>query len=223
MNIVKDVSGVNPRPYRSPKRAEQAAVTRTAILDAAAKLFGDSGYTTTTTAAVARDAGVSEAMVFAVFGSKAGLLGALIDRAVTPGEGSSALASTAGWSEALDAGGPTSAVRRFVELVATIQQRTWKLIELARTASDGDEGMAELLRHGAENRRADCRNFISSAVVDALRDDRTVEQATDILWAYTSSEIYRLMIDGAGWHHDEYVNWLGDTLATALFRHPASA
>ncbi len=207
---------VNARPYRSPKRAEQAAATRMAILNAAGELFDGGGYVRTTTAAVARKAGVSEAMVFAAFGSKAGLVAGLINRAVTDGDESSELVATDAWSEAAASDDAMTAVRRFAKLTAAIQRRTWKLIELSRTASDGDPGMADLLRQGAQKRRSDCHNFISTAVANSLRGDRTVDEATDVLWAYTSSDLYRLIVDGAGWSHDQYVVWLVDTLTTAL-------
>src|SRR5581483_5642852 len=168
-NIVSSMPAVNARPYRSPKRAEQAAATRMAILNAAGELFDGGGYVRTTTAAVARKAGVSEAMVFAAFGSKAGLVAGLINRAVTDGDESSELVATDAWSEAAASDDAMTAVRRFAKLTAAIQRRTWKLIELSRTASDGDPGMADLLRQGAQKRRSDCHNFISTAVANSLR------------------------------------------------------
>lgn len=207
---------VNRRPYRSPKRAEQAASTRASILDAAAELFASAGYTHTTSAAIARSAGVSEAMVFAAFGSKAGVLQALINRAVVAEDGTGGLASTLDWAAAAGAGDARTSLAGFAGFTAAIQQRTWKLIELSRTASDADPAMAALLTQGAANRRSDCRSFVVQALVGRLRKEVTVDEAADILWAYSSGDPYRLLVDGAGWSHDRYVIWLKDTLVAAL-------
>ncbi|HEX9546484.1 MAG TPA: TetR family transcriptional regulator, partial [Acidimicrobiales bacterium] len=44
------------RRYHSPRRARQAAETRTAILATASQLFGERGWTRTTLAEIARNA-----------------------------------------------------------------------------------------------------------------------------------------------------------------------
>jgi AcrR family transcriptional regulator len=61
----------------STYRQEQAAATRERIASAARKLFVEHGYGATTLAAIAAEAGVAEPTVYAVFGSKKGLLPAL--------------------------------------------------------------------------------------------------------------------------------------------------
>ena len=53
--------------------------TRQAILDAAAELLGERGYRATTTRAIAERAGVNEVTIFRQFGSKKGLLRALVE------------------------------------------------------------------------------------------------------------------------------------------------
>ena len=62
------------RRYDSPRRREQAAATRTAILEAAQRLFEHHGYTATTMAAIAAEAGVSLKTVYVAFATKAGVL-----------------------------------------------------------------------------------------------------------------------------------------------------
>ena len=47
------------RRYHSPRRLEQAAATRHAVLTAARELFIDNGYTATTVTEIAQRAGVS--------------------------------------------------------------------------------------------------------------------------------------------------------------------
>src|SRR4030088_1308610 len=76
---------VKKRAYDSPRRREQAASTRAAILDAALKLFEQQGYVATPVAAIAKEAGVALKTVYAVFGTKRGVLVALRSRLVRGG------------------------------------------------------------------------------------------------------------------------------------------
>src|SRR5919202_1712789 len=67
------------RPYNSPRRQQQAAATRRAILEAAARLFERDGYPATTMEAIAGEAGLSLKTVYLPFTTKSGLLRALWD------------------------------------------------------------------------------------------------------------------------------------------------
>jgi len=217
------MTGVNKRPYQSRLRAQRAEQTRARILDAARDLFLANGYVRATTAAIATHAGVSEAMLFAAFGTKAGVLEALIGRAVVDDQAPVALRDRPVWAGlAAEYDDPRAAVRRFAETIAAIQQRTWRLIELTRAASDADEAMARLLAQGAANRRADCRDFVEHAIAAALRPDLTPAEAADVLWLYSSADVYRLLVGTAAWTHERYAAWLADTLARALLEDPAS-
>src|SRR5487761_905337 len=62
------------RDYDSSRRRRQAAQTRADILAAAQRLFAERGYAATTIEAIAAQAEVSEATVYAGFGSKRGIL-----------------------------------------------------------------------------------------------------------------------------------------------------
>src|SRR4051795_10884643 len=68
-----------PRPYRSTLRDEQAQRTKLLIANAARERFVDTGWAGTSVRSVAAAAGVSEATVYAVYGTKAGLATSLID------------------------------------------------------------------------------------------------------------------------------------------------
>jgi AcrR family transcriptional regulator len=73
---------VKPRAYNSPLRAERARQTRVRVLDAAAALFLEHGYPMTTLAAVGARAGVAADTVLHLFGSKRGLLKAVMDTVI---------------------------------------------------------------------------------------------------------------------------------------------
>ena len=69
------------RPYRSALREQQAEQTRELIAAAARARFLEKGWSGTSVRSVAAEAGVSEATIYAVYGSKAGLASSLIDAA----------------------------------------------------------------------------------------------------------------------------------------------
>ena len=214
------MAGVNRRPYRSRVRAQRAEQSHKRILDAARELFLANGYARVTTATIAAQAGVSEALLFAAFGTKAGLIEALIGQAAGGDDAPIALRERPDWASMAAEHDARTAVGRFAEMSAAMQQRTWRLIELARAAADTDQAMASLLARGATNRRADCRDFAQHTLAAALRSDLTPAEAADVLWLYTSADIYRLLVGTAGWTHERYAAWLADTVARALLASP---
>jgi AcrR family transcriptional regulator len=74
------------RPYESPRRREQAASTRRAILEAARRAFVERGYVGTTIRSIAAGAGVSPETVFATFGNNRSLLAAVMDVSIAGDE-----------------------------------------------------------------------------------------------------------------------------------------
>ena len=80
------------RSYRSPRRVEQAAQTRAAVLEAATRLFAERGWAGTGMRDVAREAGVAVETVYANFRSKPELLIAAVDVSVVGDDAPVALA-----------------------------------------------------------------------------------------------------------------------------------
>src|SRR5689334_18421090 len=70
------------RPYSSPAREAAALLTRQRILDAAARLFTEAGYTATSVRSIAQAAGVAEKTVYLQFDTKPAILKALVDAAI---------------------------------------------------------------------------------------------------------------------------------------------
>ncbi|MBR5734804.1 MAG: TetR/AcrR family transcriptional regulator, partial [Desulfovibrionaceae bacterium] len=68
------------RSYHSALRARQASATRMRIISAAEKLFTSLGYTGTTITGIAAQANVAPQTVYAVFGSKKGIISAVVER-----------------------------------------------------------------------------------------------------------------------------------------------
>ncbi len=67
------------RPYRSSLREEHARETRLRIRRSARTLFATQGFTKTTIAQIAGDAGVAPQTVYAVFGGKGGIVSEMLE------------------------------------------------------------------------------------------------------------------------------------------------
>jgi AcrR family transcriptional regulator len=202
------------RPYRSERRREQAAETRTRVLDAAAALFDAHGYEGTTIAAVAADAGVSAETVYARFRNKRTLLGELVERAVRGGdprpvpeqERPRALAAEPDRHEQL---------RLFAADIVRRLERAAPLVAVVAGAARAEPDLAELLATLHGTRRRNLATLVDALAANGpLRLER--EQALDTVWALTSPELYQLLVRVRGWSRRRYTAWLSDSLAALL-------
>jgi AcrR family transcriptional regulator len=205
------------RPYRSRVRAEQAAQTRLRILEASGDLFAARGYAATTIDAVAARAGVAVDTIYAIFGTKKGMLSALIDLRVT--------GSTEG-SDVLAGEGPralrTMSDRRQMlagfaaDIVARIE-RVRPIDDVMQSAAVIDPDIADLRARMQENRFGKLRTFTEwLAANGALRQHADVDEAATIVWTLTSPEVNRLLRDVRGWSSQRYQQWLSTTLIRVL-------
>lgn len=212
------------RRYHAPRRAAQAQETRRRVLAAAREQFLAHGYAATAVAEIARDAGVAEATVFAAFGSKRGLLLAVIGAAMGGDAAPVALIERPEWRAMLADPDPVGALGRFAAIAAAGLARGAALIAVARAAAAVEPEMADLQREGAASRWADCRTL--AAALDARGDLRAglrVEAATDLLWVYSGAEVYDLLVGVRGWTAEEYRGWCRAALVAALLPDTASS
>ena len=196
------------RPYHAPRRAARAAETRRRVLAAARARFLADGYAATAVAEIARDAGVSEATVFAAFGTKRGVLTAAIGAAAGGDAAAVPLAERPAWRAILAEADPARLLERFAAFNAGALARAAPLIAVVRSAAGGEPELAALLDEGGRSRWADCRMI--AGALDArggLRAGMAVDRAADILWLYASAEVYGLLVGGRGWTPEEYREW----------------
>lgn len=211
---------VKRRPYTSTLRAEQAAMTRSRILDSARTLFVEHGYPATTLTQVAEAAGVASDTVLHIFGSKRGLLAAVLD--VTIGGDDDPV-------PVLDRPGP-QAMRR-----ETDQHRQVAMLALGITEQlERIRPVDDILRSAAlvdtearalrddlqlrQRRRAMTQVASWIAANGDLKNKMTVENAADIVWTVTSPEVHHLLRDQCGWDAAQYQTWLHDTLESTLLQ-----
>jgi hypothetical protein len=51
-----------------------------------------------------------------------------------------------------------------------------------------------------------------------LRPGLSVQEAAEIMWAYSSPELYGLLVLSRGWSPDRYGEFVGESLVDALLR-----
>jgi AcrR family transcriptional regulator len=210
---VVDVKG--PRRYSSPVRDEQAARTRTRILDAASELLLERGYGRTTMKDIADLAGVARDTVHAVFGSKAGVLTALIDQRLVP-DGSVASARERPDALAIkDEVDQRKQIELFAKFIAGISTQLRPVFEILRTASAVEPEMASVFE---EMDRFRMNNMQTYAKWIAARGPLRVStrRAGEIIWAVASPDVGRMLCDELGWTQTQHARWLADTLSRTL-------
>ncbi len=205
------------RRYHSPRREQQAEETRRTILDAARRLFAARGYVTTTLPAIAREAGVSAPTVTAAFGTKLRILDALIRVEVRGDEAPTPLAARPQWREMLREPDPVRQLRLCAANLRRIQERTTDIFEIVRGAATAEPEIANLRRSLNAQRLEDKRLLAESlSSKEALRPGLTDAQATDLLWALGSADLYRMLVADRGWSPEQYEQWLASSLVYSL-------
>ena len=199
------------RRYVSQAREQGAEATRGRILAAARTLFARRGIDKVTIAQIAGRARVAAPTVYAAFGSKEGLLRALMRTAMF-GEG-------------------YEAARRRLEDVTDPVEMIALTPGIARSVYDGERDELGLLR-GASSFSPSLRKLeqeferlrfeLQERRVRLLFDQSRAKQglafdeARRILWMYTSRDVYRLLVHESGWSSERYEQWLRETLLSAL-------
>jgi AcrR family transcriptional regulator len=207
--------GKQKRPYDSPRRREQAAATRAAILDAAQTLFEQQGYVATSVGAIAKEAGVALKTVYAVFGTKRGVLVALRSRLVRGSDEPVPVAQREWFRAVLDEPDPRRRLELFAHAAAELKGRAGQIFEIIRHAAPADPEIGamwdEFMSDFYENQRLVVERFAADGV---LKVD--VDRATDILWTVNHPAVYHLLVVDRGWSGADYERWLEQTVREQL-------
>lgn len=197
------------RPKKSALRQRQAQFTAGEIVNAAKTLFLEHGYAGTTIEAIAERAGTAASTVYAVFGSKRGILRAIRSawherthiREVTYG----------------DLGDMPPEER--IEALARGSRQQWEMgaevIAIYTGAASADPEAAAELKGALEGRRKGMQNF-ASGLEPHLRPGLDTDRATAILQALCLPEVFQTLVRESGWSAEEYQAWLARTLKREL-------
>ena len=193
-------------------RERRAALTRSVILDAARRQFAESGYAAAAVRPIAKEAGISLQTLYSTFGSKQGLLLALVDTVREQTGGTDARERIAHSDDPNELIGLAAGLRR------RILEVCGDIIVTFREGAAGDPEVAAAYDVG-QRRMRDGIDRMCGRLQDlgAIRPGLTRRKAADQMAALFSAEIYQeLTGPHSGWSPDEYERWLGDRLREVL-------
>jgi AcrR family transcriptional regulator len=174
-------------------------------------LFRSAGYATTTVEAIAVSAEVSAKTVEAAFGSKRGLLAALVDPLTTAGPPRDVV------DQLRQAEDPRHRLRLVAELCRRAYEASVPEFEFMRGGAGIAPEIAAAARQVDGRRRANQANLISHLREHRqLRDDLPPEEALDIVWALTGYDMYRALVGEQRWPAEKYQDWLAGVLTITL-------
>ncbi|MEM9177260.1 MAG: TetR/AcrR family transcriptional regulator [Myxococcota bacterium] len=194
----------------SQQRPRDRAKTRKEILDAAWDLVSEEGAEVSL-ARIAATVGISRQSIYLHFGSRGGLLVALVRRAderFEIRERMQAALSVPDPGRRLD-----RVVTVWIEFVLLIRPVAVDLIRLRATDADAREAW--------EDRMDELRDWLLVFVKTLRRDDAlapewSLKEAADFLWAVSSVQLFGLFVDDCGWSERRATTVLRRTLAGAL-------
>lgn len=184
------------------------------MLASARALFLRSGFSSTTVAAIAAEAGVSQETVYKTFGSKTGLVEGLYRQGlhglgpVAAYERSDALRTKAD---------PYEVVHGWSRLAMEVGPAVNPVYLLVRDAALVDPALNDLLREMDEDRHArmtDNAHYLHDA--GHLRPGVDVQAAADLMWSATSAEMFELLVVRRRWPLERWADSIFNTVAGLL-------
>src|ERR1700753_2022884 len=211
--MLSNMKAVKKRAYQSPTRQRQADETRTRIAAAARKLLEEHGYAGMTVEAVAQRSGVAVATVYAVFGSKTGILSEILDAARFDDSYQNLV------REAMHTTAPRDRIRFPARIARRIYESEHSVLDLLRGAGAVAPALAQ-----SESERECSRYDAQGGMIQYLVRSRNLrrgldpQHARDILWSLTSRDLYRMLVRQRGWTAQQYEDWFATALVETLAR-----
>lgn len=210
------------RLYNTVGRREQARRSREAVIDAAQRRFLAEGYSATTIANIAADAGVSAETIYKSFGGKSGLVRAIYERGLA-GRGPTAAYERSDRirEEERD---PRALMRAWGLLVAEVGAEVTPIRLLMRSAGATDASIAELLDEVDAERLVRMRHharFLKER--GYLREGVGPTEAADILWTCSSAELFELLVIKRRWPQQRFAGYIAEFMIAALLAPPGPA
>jgi AcrR family transcriptional regulator len=172
------------------------------VLAAAARLFAERGWLSTTMAAVAAEAGTAVETVYAAFGSKSGVLTAAIDAAIVGDDEPIPLAARPEYAR-LGSGESRERLEAAAHVIARAHERSVGLLRALQEATASDVAA----RARAEKYESDRRVEITQGL-RLVAGRRVSARVVDAVWALAAPEVFTKLVVGRGWSMAEYERWL---------------
>jgi AcrR family transcriptional regulator len=192
-------------------------LARRAVIDAAHTLFLDRGYGATTIDAISALSDVPPATVYRLYSSKRGILKALLDVSIAGDDEAVPLSDRPPVRSLLVDPDPKSMVESLVHFAAEVNARTAAIYRILTSAAASDTDAAALLDELTRQRQQG-QGRVARALARgrALRPTLRERDASDIIHALVSPEVYGLLVVDRRWPPERYETWLTTTLVDQL-------
>jgi len=204
------------RSYDAPRRREQAAATRQAVMDAARELFERESYPATSVAAIAETAQVTPRTVYLGFETKAGLLRAIWNRALRGERDDTPVAEHRWFQEVLNEPDSERTLRLNARNSRRFKERSTKLLQVIRDAAPLEPAIAELWERIQVEYYSNQLAVVRSLGPGALRPGLGERRAADIIWSLNHPNTWIQLSVLRGWTPAQYERWVGDTSCQQL-------
>jgi AcrR family transcriptional regulator len=215
--MAEDVKPPARRRYTSAVRAEQAAATRRAVLDAARDLFAEDGYAATSIAAIAARAGVAVDTVYAAAGRKPALLRELVETTLS---GTDQAVPAEQRDYVLRIRAAASAREKIAIYAAAVSEIGVRMAPVHRALAEAAVSDADCaaLRAEISGRRADNMRLFAADLraTGELRADLTDDEVADIVWSTNAAEFRALLVGERGWSAERFGTFLADAWSRVL-------
>jgi len=201
------------RAYRSDLRDQQAERTRELIAAAARARFLGRGWAGTSVRSVAAEAGVSEATVYNVYGSKAGLAGSLIDAAEQSADVQQAVTELKERT-----GNPVEQLRAFVAFDRRLYERGGDVIRILSESRRQHPELGAAYDEGRSRGDSQRRTLFASWPAAVWRPGIDVDRAIAIYAVLVSLESFDTATREYGWSPNQVQSWWHGTLAGLLLK-----
>ncbi len=199
---------VNNQP-KLTHRQRQAQATRSMIVAAAQALFLEQGYICTTIEVIAERAGVATSTVYAIFGSKRGILRAIRDSWHERSHIHEVLKNTA------KSASPDERLDQLAQATRQQWETGAEVTAIYTGAAAADPRAAAELTQGMVGRREGLQGF-SKDLEPHLRPGLDAGHAAAILQALCLPEVFDELVRRSGWSVEEYQAWLAQTLKRSI-------
>lgn len=218
MSRVMTKQKTSKREYDSSRRQAQAQETRRHILEAARKLFMERGYAGTTAEAIAAAAGVSAQTIYAIFKNKKKILVSLMNVSPTTGvEDHTPMSERPNVQAVAQERDQRRQLQMFAQVVANNLDQVAAVFEImteaAKIEPDFERIVEKLNKQRLEHMTDAVRQIAANG---AFREQIDETYARDIVWTFSSGQVFLLLTTERGWSKDKYAGWLADMLIRAL-------
>ncbi len=214
------IEPVNPkRSYDSPRRREQAAATRRDILAAAQRLFEEQGYSATTMAAIAKEAGVVPKTVYASFETKSGVLRGLWNLLLRGDDADVPVVDRTWYREVMEEPDPVRQLQLNARNARVVKTRIAGVLKVIRHAAELDAESAELWTRIQSDFYDNQGAIVQSLdAKGALLPGLDAARGSDILWTLNHPDLWQLLVGERGWTPEQWEAWFDATSRAQLLR-----